>query len=60
MKKEFEFITKINDVNFYKGSIIDFGNKKEQIVFTDDENYRIDIDEDIIKACNRIYINWYK
>ena len=59
MKKELEVIAEINGVKFYKGNIIDNGNKKELLIMTDDENFRIDIDEDINKAINRIYNNYY-
>ena len=47
-------------VKFYKGNIIDNGNKKELLILTDDENFRIDIDEDINKACKRIHHNYYE
>ena len=59
MKKELEVIAEINGVKFYKGNIIDNGNKKELLIFTDDENFRIDIDENINKAIKRIYDNYY-
>ena len=60
MKKKLEVVSTIECVNFYKGNIIDNGNEKQQVIFTDDENFRIDIDEDIQKACTRIYNNYYK
>jgi len=59
MKQKFELITTINSIKFFKGNTIDNGNKKEQIIFTNEDNFRIDIDEDILKACNRIYNNYY-
>jgi hypothetical protein len=59
MKKINEVITIINDVTFYKGNIIDNGMKKQLLIFTNDDNFRVDIDEDIQKACNRIYNNYY-
>lgn len=59
MKKELEVIAEIDGVKFYKGNIIDNGNKKKLSIFTDDENFRIDIDENINKAIKRIYDNYY-
>lgn len=53
--KNYEVITEVNGIKFYQGNIIG----QERIVFTDYENYRINADEDIIKACNRIYRLWY-
>jgi hypothetical protein len=55
-----EVITTIEGIEFCKGNIIDNGMKKEQLIFTKDENFRIDIDEDIIKACSRIHRNYYE
>jgi hypothetical protein len=60
MKKPLEIITTIKGVNFYKGNIIENGTKKQLLIFTVYDNYRIDIDEDLHKACNRIYNNYYK
>ena len=60
MIKQLEVITEIDGVKFYKGNIIDNGNKKELLIITDDENFRIDIDEDLSKACKRIYHNYYE
>ena len=60
MIKQLEVITEIDGVKFYKGNIIDNGNKKELLIITDDENFRIDIDEDLNKACKRIYHNYYE
>lgn len=60
MKKELEVIAEINGVKFYKGNIIDNGMKKELLIMTDDENFRIDIDEDVDKAIARIYHNYYE
>ena len=60
MKKQMEIITTIENVTFYKGNVIDNGNKKELIIFTNEDNFRVDLDEDILKACNRIYNNYYK
>ena len=59
MSKQKEILTIINGIKFYKGNIINNGNKKELIIYTDLENYRISTDEDILKACNRIYKLWY-
>lgn len=59
MKKPLEIAIAINGVNFYKGNTIDNGVKKQLLIFTDDENFRIDIDEELQKACNRIYNNYY-
>ena len=58
--KNFEVITEINGIKFFKGNVIDNGCKKQLLIFTDNENFRIEIDEDILKACNRIYNNYYK
>jgi hypothetical protein len=55
-----EIIITIQNIIFYKGNIIDNGMKREQIVFTNDENFRVDLDDDLIRACNRIYNNYYK
>ena len=59
MNKKLELITDIKGIKFYKGNIIDNGLKKERLVITDSENYRVDEDEDILKACNRIFKLWY-
>ena len=59
MLKKFEVITVINNIVFYKGDILNNGVKQQQLIFTDDENFRVDIDEDLAKACNRIYRNYY-
>jgi hypothetical protein len=56
----FEIIIKINNIEFFKGNIINNGVKKEQLIFTKDENFRVDMDEDLIKACDRIYHNYYE
>jgi len=61
-----EAITKIDNVTFYKGNIIYNGMKKQQLIMSNNEmdnigeNFRVDIDEDIIKACKRIYHNYYE
>jgi hypothetical protein len=34
MRKQLEIITVIENVTFYKGNVIDNGNKKELIIFT--------------------------
>lgn len=60
MINKLELITNIKGIQFYKGNIINNGLKKERIIATDDNNYRIDEDEDILKACNRIYKLWYE
>lgn len=52
-------IVSIEGIEFFKGSVIDNGTKKEQLIYTNDENFRIDIDEDPLKACQRIYHNYY-
>jgi len=59
MLNKFDKIITINRIDFFKGNIIDNGMKKEQLIFTNDENFRIDIDEDLEKACKRIYSNYY-
>lgn len=59
MNNKLELIITIQGINFYKGNLINNGNKKERLIITDIDNYRIDEDEDIIKACNRIYNLWY-
>lgn len=50
-----DLIITIGNVNFYKGKIITNTEPNEQIIYTDDENYRISTNEDLIKACQRIY-----
>ena len=60
MKKQFETITIINGISFYKGNIIDNGAEKQQIIFTDDENFKVPENSNLIKECNRIYRNYYE
>ena len=60
MNNKLELITNIKGVNFYKGAIIDNGLNKEVVIITDEENYRVDVDEDILKACARIYTLWFE
>jgi len=60
MKKNFEVIAEINNIKFYKGNVLNTGAEKQLLVFTDDENFRIAIDEDPVKACSRIYRNYYQ
>lgn len=53
-------ITEINGIEFFRGNIINNGAKPELLIFTNDENFRVDIDEDPEKACKRIYRNYYE
>lgn len=53
-----DLITEIKGIKFYKGNLIKESNRR--VVYTDDENYRILEDEDILKACERIYKLWYE
>lgn len=60
MTKQSEVIAEINGVTFYKGNTINNGTKTELLIFTHNENFRVDIDEDPVKACKRIYRNYYE
>lgn len=60
MKKQFETITAINGISFYKGNVIDNGAEKQQIIFTDNENFIVPENSNLIKECNRIYRNYYE
>lgn len=60
MKKQFEILTEINGIKFYKGNLIDNGAEKQQIIFTDDENFKVPENSDLIKECKRIYKNYYE
>ncbi len=55
----YEVAAEINGVIFYLGPIFEEGDGDKRIVFTSDENYHIDTDEDIQQACKRIYENCY-
>ena len=55
----FEVATEINGVVFYLGPTMEDGLGDKRIVFTEDENFHIDVDEDIVRACERIYQNYY-
>lgn len=55
-QKEKDLIIVINDKFFYKGPVL-LDNKR--LIYTDDENYHVDLDEDLEKACWRIYDMWY-
>ncbi len=57
MKNKKRLITTIDKINFYTYDTIAFN--KELLIFTDDENYTIDANENEIKACIRIYNNYY-
>ena len=58
--KEFEIIATLNNINFYRGAVIDNGAAKQQIIFTDDENFRVPFESNLVKECNRIYRNFYE
>lgn len=60
MKKQFEILTEINGIKFYKGSLIDNGAEKQQLIFTEGENFKVPADSDLIKECSRIYKNYYE
>lgn len=60
LMENFELIINIKGVKFYKGVTVDTGEKVERIIMTDRESYRVDVDEDLLKACGRIYKLWYE
>lgn len=60
MNKNSEMITIIKGIRFYKGNLINNGAEKQLIIFTDDENFRVPENADLIKECNRIYRNYYQ
>lgn len=52
--KDANLVASIEGVNFYNRS------DSPNLIFTYDENYRIEIDENIEKACQRIFDSYYK
>ena len=58
-KEMFEIAAEVNGVVFYLGPIMEEGLGDKRIVFTEDENFHVDVDEDIARACERIYENYY-
>ena len=49
-------ICTIGTINFYTWDKI---SNDKKLVFTDNENFYIDLDEEETKACNRIFNNYY-
>lgn len=56
INQEKDLIIVINGICFYKGNLL-LDNK--QLIYTNDENYHVDVDENLEKACWRIYDLWY-